>query len=79
MFGLVQEPIQSEKTPFYPRSPYAAAKRLVKAHIRPNMRILITGARGFVASHLRDASCSIAQRDWATPVTPCEDGINHWG
>jgi GDPmannose 4,6-dehydratase len=26
MFGLVQEPIQSEKTPFYPRSPYAAAK-----------------------------------------------------
>jgi GDPmannose 4,6-dehydratase len=30
MFGLVQEPIQSEKTPFYPRSPYAAAK--VYAH-----------------------------------------------
>jgi GDPmannose 4,6-dehydratase len=26
MFGLVQEPIQSERTPFYPRSPYAAAK-----------------------------------------------------
>lgn len=26
MFGLMQEPIQSEKTPFYPRSPYAAAK-----------------------------------------------------
>jgi GDPmannose 4,6-dehydratase len=26
MFGLVQEPIQTEKTPFYPRSPYAAAK-----------------------------------------------------
>jgi len=26
MFGLIQEPIQSEKTPFYPRSPYAAAK-----------------------------------------------------
>ena len=26
MFGLVQEPRQSEKTPFYPRSPYAAAK-----------------------------------------------------
>jgi GDPmannose 4,6-dehydratase len=26
MFGLRQEPIQSEKTPFYPRSPYAAAK-----------------------------------------------------
>jgi GDPmannose 4,6-dehydratase len=26
MFGLVQEPIQSENTPFYPRSPYAAAK-----------------------------------------------------
>jgi len=26
MFGLVQEPIQSEKTPFYPRSPYAVAK-----------------------------------------------------
>jgi GDPmannose 4,6-dehydratase len=30
MFGLVQEPIQSENTPFYPRSPYAAAK--VYAH-----------------------------------------------
>jgi GDPmannose 4,6-dehydratase len=26
MFGLQQEPIQSEQTPFYPRSPYAAAK-----------------------------------------------------
>jgi GDPmannose 4,6-dehydratase len=26
MFGLVQEPIQSEKTPFYPRSPYGVAK-----------------------------------------------------
>ena len=26
MFGLVQEPVQSERTPFYPRSPYAAAK-----------------------------------------------------
>lgn len=26
MYGLVQEPIQSESTPFYPRSPYAAAK-----------------------------------------------------
>lgn len=26
MFGLVQEPIQTEKTPFYPRSPYAIAK-----------------------------------------------------
>ncbi|MEZ5857160.1 MAG: GDP-mannose 4,6-dehydratase [Hyphomicrobiaceae bacterium] len=30
MFGLIQEPQQSEKTPFYPRSPYAAAK--VYAH-----------------------------------------------
>ncbi len=26
MYGLVQHPVQSEKTPFYPRSPYAAAK-----------------------------------------------------
>lgn len=26
MFGLIQEPVQSERTPFYPRSPYAAAK-----------------------------------------------------
>ena len=26
MFGLIQEPVQSEKTPFYPRSPYATAK-----------------------------------------------------
>lgn len=26
MFGLVQHAIQSEKTPFYPRSPYAVAK-----------------------------------------------------
>jgi GDPmannose 4,6-dehydratase len=26
MFGRVQEPVQSENTPFYPRSPYAAAK-----------------------------------------------------
>jgi GDPmannose 4,6-dehydratase len=26
MFGLAQEPIQSESTPFYPRSPYGVAK-----------------------------------------------------
>ncbi len=26
MYGLVQEPVQSEVTPFYPRSPYAVAK-----------------------------------------------------
>lgn len=26
MYGLIQHPQQSEKTPFYPRSPYAAAK-----------------------------------------------------
>lgn len=26
MYGLIQHPIQSEKTPFYPRSPYAVAK-----------------------------------------------------
>ncbi|HBK08393.1 MAG TPA: GDP-mannose 4,6-dehydratase [Acetobacteraceae bacterium] len=26
MYGLIQEPIQNETTPFYPRSPYAAAK-----------------------------------------------------
>jgi GDPmannose 4,6-dehydratase len=26
MFGLIQEPVQSEATPFYPRSPYGAAK-----------------------------------------------------
>ena len=26
MFGLIQQPVQNENTPFYPRSPYAAAK-----------------------------------------------------
>ena len=26
MYGLIQEKVQSERTPFYPRSPYAAAK-----------------------------------------------------
>ncbi len=26
MYGLIQEPVQTEKTPFYPRSPYAVAK-----------------------------------------------------
>jgi GDPmannose 4,6-dehydratase len=26
MYGLIQEPMQSETTPFYPRSPYGAAK-----------------------------------------------------
>ena len=26
MYGLIQEPMQSEETPFYPRSPYAVAK-----------------------------------------------------
>lgn len=26
MFGMIQEPLQTEKTPFYPRSPYGVAK-----------------------------------------------------
>lgn len=26
MYGLIQEPMQNERTPFYPRSPYAVAK-----------------------------------------------------
>ena len=26
MYGLIQQPVQNERTPFYPRSPYAAAK-----------------------------------------------------
>ena len=26
LYGKIQDPVQSEKTPFYPRSPYAAAK-----------------------------------------------------
>jgi GDPmannose 4,6-dehydratase len=26
MYGLIQTPVQSEKTPFYPRSPYGVAK-----------------------------------------------------
>jgi GDPmannose 4,6-dehydratase len=26
MFGLIQQPVQNESTPFYPRSPYACAK-----------------------------------------------------
>ena len=26
MYGMIQEPVQSETTPFYPRSPYGAAK-----------------------------------------------------
>ena len=26
MFGKIQEPLQTERTPFYPRSPYAVAK-----------------------------------------------------
>ncbi|TIP52867.1 MAG: NAD-dependent epimerase/dehydratase family protein, partial [Mesorhizobium sp.] len=26
MYGLIQEPMQSEITPFHPRSPYAVAK-----------------------------------------------------
>lgn len=26
MYGLIQEPVQTERTPFYPRSPYAVAK-----------------------------------------------------
>jgi GDPmannose 4,6-dehydratase len=31
MFGKIQEPVQTEHTPFYPRSPYAAAK--LYAHV----------------------------------------------
>jgi len=31
MFGLIQEPTQSEKTPFYPRSPYGVAKQFAHA------------------------------------------------
>ena len=33
MFGLVQETPQSERTPFYPRSPYGVAKQIGRAHV----------------------------------------------
>ena len=29
MYGLIQEKVQSERTPFYPRSPYGVAKKVV--------------------------------------------------
>jgi len=34
MFGMVQEPVQNEKTPFYPRSPYGCAKAYAFNQVR---------------------------------------------
>jgi GDPmannose 4,6-dehydratase len=54
MFGLVQQPVQTEKTPFYPRSPYAAAK--VYAHW------MTVNYRESLACMRRAGSCSIMNR-----------------
>lgn len=58
MFGKVQEIPQSEKTPFYPRSPYAAAK--VYAHWRTiNYRESydIFGVSGILFNHESSYLC----------------------
>jgi len=52
MYGLIQEPQQSESTPFYPRSPYAVAK--LYAHwITVNYResFKIHGSSGILFNH----------------------------
>ena len=52
LFGLIQEPIQSEKTPFYPRSPYGVAK-LYGYWITVNYResFGIFGCNGILFNH----------------------------
>lgn len=52
MFGLVQEPIQSEKTPFYPRSPYGVAKlygHWITVNYRESFNIF--GCSGILFNH----------------------------
>ena len=58
MYGLIQEPMQSEKTPFYPRSPYAVAK-LYAAKGRPSFNPLIALELVFERAH--DAHVGVAQ------------------
>lgn len=52
LFGLIQEPMQSEKTPFYPRSPYGVAK-LYGYWITVNYResFGIFGCNGILFNH----------------------------
>lgn len=52
MYGKIQEPVQSETTPFYPRSPYAAAK-LFAYWITVNYREAynIFGCNGILFNH----------------------------
>lgn len=52
MYGLIQEPVQTEKTPFYPRSPYAVAK-LYGHWITVNYResFGIHGSSGILFNH----------------------------
>jgi GDPmannose 4,6-dehydratase len=52
LYGLIQEPMQSEKTPFYPRSPYGVAK-LYGYWITVNYResFNIFGCNGILFNH----------------------------
>ena len=52
MFGKIQEPMQSEKTPFYPRSPYGVSK-LVAQWMTINYResFNIFGCSGILFNH----------------------------
>ncbi len=52
LFGLIQEPEQSEKTPFYPRSPYGVAKLFghwTTINYRESFRIF--GCNGILFNH----------------------------
>ncbi|MBA2943253.1 GDP-mannose 4,6-dehydratase [Paenibacillus sp. CGMCC 1.16610] len=52
MFGLIQEPMQSEKTPFYPRSPYGVAKlygHWITVNYRESFNIF--GCSGILFNH----------------------------
>jgi GDPmannose 4,6-dehydratase len=51
MFGRVAEPIQNERTPFYPRSPYGVAKALG--------RWLTINYRESFGMHASSGTCSI--------------------
>jgi GDPmannose 4,6-dehydratase len=52
MFGLIQEPMQSETTPFYPRSPYGVAKlygHWITVNYRESFNIF--GCSGILFNH----------------------------
>jgi GDPmannose 4,6-dehydratase len=80
MFGKVQEVPQSEKTPFYPRSPYGVAKvygHWITVNYRESYDLFACSGILFNHESVTDSTPVIIQREGLIDILPIEDVVPH--